>query len=339
LFPVNTKPSYTQTWILTIQKQLGASWEATAAYLGNHVVHIPSGNEENPAAYIPGTWTGPGSCGALTIAPGANGTNCSTSKNTNARRVTALANPTGGAYYSEISYMYDGSSSVYDGLLLTVQHRMAQHFTLLANYTWSHCITGGTDVGDLGGNTFQNPADPGADRSNCGEDIRNNFVASMVARSDMKSGGIMQRLLGGWQVAPIVSVASGTRVTPTTGTDASFTGVNVDRPNLVGDPYAHGQGRRIWLTKASFQANPAGTYGNTKPYSLVGPTYADLDGAISRFFPLPETMQLEFRSECFNCLNHPNLLGPVAALNSSLFGHITTADPPRILQFSLKVDF
>ena len=85
--------------------------------------------------------------------------------------------------------MYDGSSSVYDGLLLTVQHRFAQHFTLLTNYTWSHCITGGTDVGDLGGNTFQNPADPGADRSNCGEDIRNNFVTSLVARSDLKNGG------------------------------------------------------------------------------------------------------------------------------------------------------
>ncbi len=339
LFPVNMKPSYTQTWNLTVQKQIGSNWEATAAYLGNHVVHIPSGNEENPAVYIPGNWTGPGSCGSLTIAPGPNGTACSSGKNTNQRRVTALANPTAGAYYSEISYMYDGSSSVYDGLLLTVQHRFAQHFTLLTNYTWSHCITGGTDVGDLGGNTFQNPADPGADRSNCGEDIRNNFVTSLVARSDLKHGGILQTLLGGWQVAPIVTVASGTRVTPTTGTDASFTGVNVDRPNVSGDPYLHGQGRTNWLNKASFTANAPGTYGNSKPFSLVGPTYADLDGAISRFFPLPETMQLEFRGECFNCLNHPNLLGPVAALNSSLFGKITTADPPRILQLSLKVDF
>ena len=53
--------------------------------------------------------------------------------------------------------MYDGSSSIYDGLLLTVQHRLANDFTLLTNYAWSKCITGGTDVGDLGGNTFQNP--------------------------------------------------------------------------------------------------------------------------------------------------------------------------------------
>src|SRR5438045_4258394 len=186
------KPSYTQPWNLSVQKQIGSNREATASYLGNHVVHVPSGNEENPAVYIPGNWTGPGSCGSLTVAPGAVGTACSTGKNTNQRRVTALANPTAGAFFSEISYMYDGSSSVYDGLLLTVQHRFAQHFTLRTNYTSSHCINAGTDVGDLGGNTFQNPADPGADRSNCGEDIRNNFVTSLVARTDLKRVGIMR---------------------------------------------------------------------------------------------------------------------------------------------------
>lgn len=342
VFPVNMKPSYTQTWNLSIEKQLGASWEVTAAYLGNHVVHIPSGNELNPATYIPGNWTGPGSCGDLTVSPGA-GAACSSTKNTNARRLTAIANPTTGAYYSEVSQMYDGSSSVYDGLVLTAQHRFAQHFTLLSNYTWSHCIAGGTDVGDLGGNTFQNPADPGADRSNCGEDIRNNFVTSMVARSDFKGGEMKRALLTGWQIAPIVNVTSGGRFTPTTGTDASLTGVGVDRPNLVGDPYLHGQGRKAWLNKASFQANGPGTYGDTKPYTLVGPTYADLDAAVSRFFTLPETMQLEFRGECFNCFNHPNLLpqsqSANTALNSSLFGTVTTSFPPRILQLSLKLDF
>jgi hypothetical protein len=224
-------------------------------------------------------------------------------------------------------------------MLLTVQHRFANYFTLLTNYTWSKCITGGTDVGDLGGNTFQNPYNPGADRSNCGEDLRNNFVTSLVVKSSAKGGRLERAIVGGWQVAPIVTVTSGTRVTPTTGTDASLTGVGLDRPNIIGNPYVSGEARKYRLNPAAFQANGPGTYGDTKPYSLVGPTYADMDGAVSRMFPMPEKMQLEFRSECFNCLNHPNLLGPTAALNSSLFGQITTSDPPRILQLSLKVDF
>lgn len=345
LFPVNMKPSYTQTWNLTLEKQLGSSWEVTLGYLGNHVIHIPSGNEENPATYIPGKWTGPGSCGPLTIAPGPSGTNCSTNSgtnnNTNQRRVTALAKPVAGAAYSEISYMYDGSSSVFDGMLVTVQHRIANNFTVLTNYTWSKCLTGGTDVGDLGGNTFQNPYNPGADRSNCGEDVRNNFNTSVVANSPVKGGTLERMLWGHWQVAPIITVQSGLRVSPTTGTDASLTGVNVDRPNLTGDPYLHGKGRTQVLNKASFQANGPGAYGNTRPYEFVGPTYADVDGAITRFFPLGEEKQLEFRSECFDCFNHPNLPGPTAAFNSSSFGQITTTSTytPRILQFSLKFDY
>jgi hypothetical protein len=341
VFPTDMKPSYTQTWNLTLEKQFANSWEFTLGYLGNHVIHIPSGNEENPAVYIPGTWSGPGSCGSLTVSPGV-GSPCSGTGNTNQRRVTALANPNTGAYYSEVSYMYDGSSSVYHGMLASLQHRFAQHFTWLTNYTWSKCLSGGTDVGDLGGNTFQNPSNPGSDRSNCGEDIRNNFVSSLVATSQLKAGGTWKRtLLSGWQVAPIVSISSGQRVSPTTGTDASLTGVGVDRPNLIGDPYLHGQPRTHILNSASFSKNAAGTYGNTRPYQFIGPTYADLDGAITRFFPLHETTQLEFRSECFDCLNHPNLPGPTAALNSSSFGQITTTSPysPRILQFSLKLDF
>lgn len=341
VFPVDMKPSYTQTWNLTFQEQLGASWEFTLGYLGNHVVHIPSGNEENPATYIPGTWTGPGSCGSLTSPPtgGGIGSSCSSTGNTNQRRATALANPATGAYYSEVSYMYDGSSSIYDGMLVTLEHRIANNFTLLTNYTWSKCLTGGTDVGDLGGNTFQNPYDPGADRSYCGEDIRNNFVTSLVARSTAKGGRLKRTLLGGWQLAPIVTVTSGQRVTPTTGTDASLTGVGEDRPNLIGDPYVHGQPRKYSLNPASFAKNAPGTYGDTLPYEFVGPPYVDFDTAVSRFFTFPESTQLEWRTECFNCFNHPNLLAPNAALNSSLFGQITSADPPRILQFSLKIDF
>jgi hypothetical protein len=341
LFPVNMKPSYTQTWNLTLEKQLGASWEVTVGYLANHVVHIPSGNEDNPATYIPGTWTGAGSCGSLTVAPGPSGTACSSTGNTNQRRATALANPVTGAYYSEISVMYDGSSSIYDGLLLTVQHRLANDFTLLTNYAWSKCITGGTDVGDLGGNTFQNPLKPATDRNNCGEDFRNNFNTSVVATSSVKGSPIERALLSDWQIAPIVAIISGTRVSPTTGTDASLTGVNVDRPNQIGNPYLTGQGRKIVLNPASFAKNSPGTYGNTRPYEYLGPTYYDLDGAIVRYFPMPENMKLAFRSECFDCLNHPNLPGPTVAFNSSLFGQITTTTPytPRILQFSLKLDF
>jgi len=341
VFPTNLKPSYTQTWNLSFQKQFARSWVATVAYLGNHVLHIWAGNEENPSVYIPGRWTGSGSCGALTVSPGT-GSPCSSTGNTAARRTLALQSPTKGAYFSEVSQEYDGGTSSYNGVFFTIEHRFANYFTLLSNYTYSHCLTSATDVGDLGGNTFQNPANPLADYGNCGEDLRHNFNISIVTRSSVKGGDFVHRFLNGWQIAPIVTANSGLPFTPLTGTDVSLTAVNQDRPNLAGSPYLHGAGRTHWLNPASFQAAPTGSFGNTRPYSFFAPHYVDLDGAIMKYVPLHDQILLETRAECFNCLNHPGLSAPNLTLsNPSTFGTITSTGNfmPRILQLSLKIDF
>ena len=158
-------------------------------------------------------------------------------------------------------------------------------------------------------------------------------------------------LLSGWQLAPIITATTGVPFTATTGTDKSLTGVNNDRPNLVGNPYAKAS-RLRWLNTASFAANTSGQYGNTRPYQFYGPHYTDVDGALSKFIPLHEQIQLQARAECFNCLNHTNLLDPgwgntngaisngtTALSNTQTFGLINAANQPRILQLSMKIDF
>jgi Carboxypeptidase regulatory-like domain len=326
VFPTNLKPSYTQTWNLSLEKQFLENWEATISYLGNHVLHIWTGNALNPAVYIPGT---------------CNGAPCSTTNNTDSRRRLAQLNPARGAYFSAISQEYDGANGNYNGVLVSVTHRFAKYYTLLTNYTYSHCLSAATDTGDLGGPVIQDPANPQAEYSNCGFDIRHNFVTSLVLRSSVeKKGSLLRSFLNGWQLAPIITATSGSPFTPLTGVDRSLTGVEADRPNLNGNPYLHGHGPTIWLNPASFSYNTAGNYGNTRPYSLYGPGYFDLDGAVTKYLPLPRTWQLEVRAECFNCMNHANLQNPSATYSSSnTFGVITTANPPRILQLSLKTDF
>jgi hypothetical protein len=107
------------------------------------------------------------------------------------------------------------------------------------------------------------------------------------------------------------------------------------------------------LNKASFVANANGTYGTTRPYEFYGPHYTNVDTALSKFIPLHEALQLEARAECFNCFNHTNYANPGGAINgagtgvtnpgqaisSKIFGTINAANPPRILQLSLKMDF
>jgi hypothetical protein len=353
VLPPNLQQAYSQSWNLSVQKQFLKDWALTATYLGTKVTHNTYGNELNPAAYYPGTSTGvAGSCGTLSPVPAA-GTACSSTGNTNARRVLSGINATQGAYYTEVTQAYTGMGSNFNGLLVTVQHRFSDYFTLLTNYTYSHCLSGPPENGDNAGDQFQDPVHPNADYSNCGADLRHNFVTSAIIRSAVGGSYVRQLLLSGWQLAPIVTATTGVPFSVTTGTDASLTGVGNDRPNLIGKPRAQNTPITTWLARSSFAANTAGTYGHTRLYEFYGPHYTDFDTAISKFIPLHEALQLEARAECFNCFNHTNYANPGGAINGSgtgvtnggsalsgsTFGTITAANPPRILQLSLKMDF
>jgi hypothetical protein len=50
-------------------------------------------------------------------------------------------------------------------------------------------------------------------------------------------------------------------------------------------------------------------------------------------------MNLEFRAEFFNLLNHPNFGIPGETIGSSTAGQITSAGSPRDIQFGLKLKF
>jgi hypothetical protein len=55
--------------------------------------------------------------------------------------------------------------------------------------------------------------------------------------------------------------------------------------------------------------------------------------------PWSEAHKLEFRAEFFNLLNRANLGNPNTARINALFGRITTAGEPRIVQLGLRYAF
>jgi hypothetical protein len=328
VMPINMQPTYMAQWSVSYQRQITASWLLSATYLGNKTTHILGDEDINPAVYIPGS-----------------------TASTNARRELSLLNPTLGAAYSNVVQADPGGNAHYDGLLVSAQHRFAKGFTLLTNYTWSHCLSDMDFTQELSiQDIYENPHQRRQDYGNCDFDVRHQFNTSLVIVSPIKGNGWAGRVLGGWQLAPLVSIRSGLPINILTGTDVSQTGVGLDRPNLVPgvDPYLHTGDARYYLNPAAFQKQAAGTFGDLGRNAITGPGALEVDLAFSRTFRVKERWLLTPRFEAFNVINHVNYNSPYtttsdgtgeAPINSAQFGIFTSAGDPRILQFALKLQF
>ena len=326
VLPPHIQPPNVVHWNASVQHQFSDNWVFSVSYLGNKTSHLWIGNETNPAVYIPGTCAGKP---------------CSSTGNTQARRVLSLINPTAGQYYSTVVVADDGINANYNGLLASIEHRFARSYTLLANYTWSKCL-GIAPVTSLGGGVFQDPNNARGDYGPCTYDSPHLFNASMVYISQFGHGGMMAHLINNWKMAPLVRYQSGLPVNPVTGKDNSLTAVGNDRPDVASTTTYTGAAHGLlyqYVNPNLYTPNALGKYGNAGHNSLRGPGFFDVDLAVSREFKLYERLTLDARAEAFNLLNHPNFGSPNGNLSSSTFGQIRSASDPRILQAAMKLIF
>ena len=184
--PQDVHATYELKWNVSYQRQLGQNWRASVNYLGTKSNHILGAHEIDPAVYTPGA----------------------TTATTNQRRVLYMLNPVQGALYSSIVQTDDGNTANYNGLLLSVEHRFANHFTWLANYTYSQCLSTYDFGGELAGNNYQNPNDRRAEYGSCNFDRRHIFNTSMVAISAGIGNGVLNKVTANWEVSPIISLYS-----------------------------------------------------------------------------------------------------------------------------------
>jgi hypothetical protein len=322
---VNSHVPYMLQWNLSYEKQLGRDWLVSGTYIGNKSTHLWVGIDVDPAVFIPGT---------------CQGKPCSTLGNTQQRRVLSLENPATGAYYGSVPATNDGGIGTYNALLLSLQHRFSHNFSVLANYTYSHCLDFEGSVGDMYGSAVQDPNNIRGDNGNCESDFRHIFIASFVATSPTFDQRWERLLAGNWQLSPIISARTGSWFTLYDGIDNSLTAIELDRPNKVlSSAYPAAKSTNKWLNPAAFALSPVGTYGDSSRNSLLAPDFFNIDVAVSRAFPLGEVRRLEARFEAFNATNHTNFAPPVNTVTSPSFGQIQSAADPRILQAALKFVF
>jgi outer membrane receptor protein involved in Fe transport len=323
-------------WNLSVQRQIASDWLVSASYLGNTSTHMWTMQAGNPAVFL-----GLGPC----TLNGVSYTTCSTTANTHQRRRFSIENPQTGQYIGHVYKVDTGGKANYNGLLLSVQSRAARGVTINGNYTWSHCISDPwfreANIGDDDGG-YTNSDSRTFDRGNCYQsatDRRHVFNLSGVVETPQFADPMLRAVGSGWRLSPIFKALSGGYLTITTSTDRALTGVLPQRVNqTLPNPYGD-KSVNSYLNPAAFALPALGTFGNTGAASIAGPGTWQFDLALSRTFQFRETQKLEFRAEAFNVTNSLHMENPTTNLNSNVFGQVTAAKDPRIMQFALKYVF
>jgi hypothetical protein len=189
-------------------------------------------------------------------------------------------------------------------------------------------------------------------------DQKNMASISGIWNLDLYRGSsqFMKQVANGWSVSPIVTLNSGLPLNLATGVDKNLDSYIDDRPNLVAsqtaplDPHrcrlCTGGTAAEWFNTAAFTPNgpglgigPGGADGNTPRNYLRSPGYRDVDLGIFRDISFERGIKLQFRAEATNAFNLVSLNPPNATLSSSLYGKITSAYSPRLIQIGARFSF
>jgi hypothetical protein len=149
-------------------------------------------------------------------------------------------------------------------------------------------------------------------------------------------------ILGDWQWSGDWTIASGLPFTPRLLNDIDDVNSGTNgtlRPDLVPGQSVSLANHSIgeWFNTAAFIAPRAGTYGDARRNSIIGPGSKVFDMAFTKIVPLKESRVLEFRAQATNVFNLVNYSSIDTNLNSPTFGRVTAAGAMR--QFTITSRF
>ncbi|PYU00865.1 MAG: hypothetical protein DMG38_06160 [Acidobacteria bacterium] len=348
----NFKNPYIQSYNFNIEEQLTPSTGLLVGYLGSKGTHLRIARNINQFELVSGTLVRPFST-----------LSASSSIDPNA----ALGN---------ITEITSGAGSHYNALVVELNRRLSHGLQIISSYTYSKSI----DENSLNtqGVILQNSLDLAGNRGLSDFDVRHRGVVSGFYELPFHGN----RLISGWEVGTIIQVQTGNPLNLTTSI-ANFTGTTPLtaggglRPDLLSPVTVTGNPAQ-WFSNATVCApfgppgqptilasfplcsatpnaafalplgpTPAGDhFGNLGRNAFTGPRFVNADLSLVKNTKLSERMNLQFRTEAFDVLNHPNFGNPNLNAQNSIFGKITTTRFPtgdfgsaRQLQVSLKLQF
>ncbi|HKE21401.1 MAG TPA: carboxypeptidase regulatory-like domain-containing protein [Bryobacteraceae bacterium] len=264
-----------------------------------------------------------------------------------------------------VQYMDSNGFSDYHALQIDLRQRVWHGLEFDANYTWSHTLgLASPNDWEAANSAIYTLRNLGLSYGPTLYDLHNVVHVSGTGelpfgkgRHWMNRGGILNEVLGGWNLGDILTFQTGAPVR-ITGGDRTFndyadggvllSGITArDLQNSIG-VYHVGAARGGYVDEinpkyltaaAGGTANPQFINPNTTPgalgsiFYLYGPHQTFNDTSISKIFPIKEKVRFSFQSEFLNIFNHPTFGAPNASILSTSFGHGSVSGSPRNIEF------
>jgi len=338
----NVQPAIDDQWNLTIQKQFWGETTFQIGYVGQRGTHL--------------------------MVPFDYAQRLLNSNGTTSDSPFFAANPTlynvlsnGGTTGAYVSGTQSNGTMSYNSLQAVLQKQMSRGLQYQVSYTFSKCMSDSTGYYGAWNNAlsasayWQNVYDRHAEWAPCYYDATHVLTAYAIYELPFGRGKayahdmnkVVNAVIGGWQVSPIVTFRTGWPLPIYGAADNSGTysrGIRADcngLPTVTGESpiSTPGVGGFQWFTNNGNFTNPAnGTFGNCAPQlsGLRGPHYTNVDLGLAKDFQITERFKLQFRSEFINTFNHVQLNAPNMGLGSGM-GQVNSAQPSRQIQFALKL--
>ena len=315
-----------QSWNLNIQQQVGHSLGLMVGYFGSKGTHLEIDRDINQFGVLASPQTG-----------GLNPTRPFVSLSPNSPILPGVA------LGNSLTLRDSSGYSNYNALWFSANERLSRGLQFNLSYTYSHSLDDASRT--LNGVVLPDSTNVASGYGSSDFDARQRFVANAVYELPFKGN----RLVSGWELAPIITLQSGNPFdivnssTTITGV-ASVTPIVVTPLVVTGNPFGQ------WVLPSSF-ADPTKqtTFGNLGRNSVVGPDFKNLDLALAKNTKLTEKMNLQLRCDAFDLFNHPNFGQPARTLSSNTSTSFATIGSTRFptgdsgssrqLQLALKLQF
>lgn len=358
-----------QQWHLDVQRDLSRNFVGTISYVGSKGTHLTLQRELNQLLPIPASDNPfqPGQPITGQICDSQQGGPLHPTFKVNGHRFggqpainLAIAcendpNPFR-PYYSlgSLQRVEPQANSTYNSLQISLR-RTKGPLTLGLAYTYSHSLDDSSDKAD---SNFVDSSNLKKNYASSNFDQRHILTVSWVYDLPFfRKPGLSRSLLGGWQFAGIMTAQSGEPFSVFNGvfgdsagtangvaTFGSGSGSFADR---VGDPNAIPADRKydpnvkgpLLFNPDAYVQTQGLTYGNSGRNSLNMPHRTQFDMSLYKTFKPTEKVDVQFRTEAFNALNHTQFSGLNTWAATDNFMRAYSAHLQRVIQLALKVVF